>query len=79
MAGSMKIISWHLVQATGLGSSKPDFPYMEDESLYAGIRLHSTQYRNAELLAEQGIKVRMFIRRVSLHGTYHKSGLLIPC
>lgn len=57
-AGSRTVISKHLVQATGLGSSRPYLPPMEDESLYSGTSLHSAQYRNAKLLAEQGVKVR---------------------
>lgn len=56
-AGSKTIISKHLVQATGIGSGTPYMPSIQNESLFAGLTLHSKQYRNARLLAEQGVKV----------------------
>lgn len=52
------VISKHLVQATGIGCGIPYLPPMEDENLYTGLSLHSTQYRNAQLLKEHGVKVR---------------------
>jgi cation diffusion facilitator CzcD-associated flavoprotein CzcO len=51
------IISKHLVQATGLGCGKPYLPPMQDEQRYKGLSIHSTRYRNAQILADQGIKV----------------------
>lgn len=51
-------VSKHLVQASGIGSGQPFLPSMDNESLYSGIKLHSSQYRNAKLLAAQGVKVR---------------------
>jgi cation diffusion facilitator CzcD-associated flavoprotein CzcO len=51
------IMCKHLVQATGLSSGKPYLPQIKDEYLYQGLRIHSTQYHNAEELKEKGIKV----------------------
>lgn len=56
-SGSKTIISKHLVQATGIGSGTPYMPSIQNEDLFAGLSLHSTYYRNARLLAEQGVKV----------------------
>ncbi|ROV95041.1 hypothetical protein VPNG_09489 [Cytospora leucostoma] len=55
-SGSKTIISKHLVQATGLSCGIPNLPPIEHKNLYQGISLHSVQYRNARLLAEQGVK-----------------------
>ncbi|KAK7733905.1 hypothetical protein SLS53_008055 [Cytospora paraplurivora] len=55
-SGSKTVISKHFVQATGIGCGIPYLPPIEDENLYTGISLHSAQYRNAQLLAEQGVK-----------------------
>ena len=52
------IISKHFVQATGLGSGRPHIPPMKGEHLYRDFNLHSTQYCNAQLLEDQGVKVR---------------------
>ncbi|KAI9712011.1 MAG: hypothetical protein M1820_001719 [Bogoriella megaspora] len=45
-----------LMTATGIGSGKPYLPPMEGLHLYKGISVHSAQYRNAQILAEQGVK-----------------------
>jgi len=55
--GTKTIVSKHFVQATGLGYGKPYLPPMEDEHLYKGISMHSTRYRNAQVLADKGVKV----------------------
>ncbi|KAK9782254.1 putative FAD/NAD(P)-binding domain-containing protein [Seiridium cardinale] len=54
--GTKTIVSRHFVQATGLGSGKPHFPAIQGAHLYHGVNLHSTGYRNARILAEQGVK-----------------------
>ncbi|KAI0849179.1 hypothetical protein F5Y00DRAFT_253101 [Daldinia vernicosa] len=50
------IISKHFVQATGIGSQKPNLPTLENENLFRGLNLHSVHFRNAQSLSEQGIK-----------------------
>ncbi|KAL4956762.1 hypothetical protein BDW69DRAFT_70873 [Aspergillus filifer] len=42
--------------ATGIGSQKPYIPQIAEPRLYKGISLHSTGYKNATLLKEQGVK-----------------------
>lgn len=54
------ISSKHLVQATGIGCGKPYLPPMQDENIYKGISLHSSNYRNTQLLVEKGVKVRRY-------------------
>lgn len=56
-SGIKTIVCKHLVQATGIGSGSPYMPSIKDESTYKGLSIHSTQYRNAQQLVEQGIKV----------------------
>lgn len=56
-SGIKTIVSKHLVQATGIGSGTPRLPLIENENVYRGMSLHSTQYRNAQQLADHGIKV----------------------
>ena len=46
------------VQATGLGGGNPHIPSIGGGREYKGISIHSVRYRNAQLLAEQGVKVR---------------------
>ncbi|KAI0135358.1 hypothetical protein F4814DRAFT_400697 [Daldinia grandis] len=46
----------HFVQATGIGSQKPNLPQLGSEHVFKGINLHSVHFRNAKSLAEQGIK-----------------------
>ncbi|KAL9114866.1 MAG: hypothetical protein Q9227_001109 [Pyrenula ochraceoflavens] len=50
------ITSKHFVQATGLGSGKPYLPPMKYKHLYKGQSIHSAQYRNTQVLSEQGVK-----------------------
>jgi cation diffusion facilitator CzcD-associated flavoprotein CzcO len=52
------IIGKHLVQATGIGSSRPYVPQIENNGIYSGISLHSTEFRNAKVLAGRGVKVK---------------------
>lgn len=58
-AGKLTVVSDHLVQATGIGSQERYVPKLENEGAYKGISLHSTQYKNATLLKEQGAKVSL--------------------
>lgn len=46
-----------LVQATGLVPEQANLPVIKDAELYRGKSLHSSQFRNAKLLAEQGARV----------------------
>ncbi|KAI8657995.1 hypothetical protein NCS57_01179800 [Fusarium keratoplasticum] len=55
-AGLRTAISKHLVQGTGIASQKPYIPPVADEHLYKGINIHSTAYRSAKDLSEQGVK-----------------------
>ncbi|KAL6360822.1 hypothetical protein LRP88_06530 [Fusarium phalaenopsidis] len=55
-AGLRTAVSKHLVQATGIASQKPYIPSVADEHLYKGINIHSTAYRSANDLSEQGVK-----------------------
>lgn len=56
-AGMLTAVSKQLVQATGIGSQKPNMPSIADRHLYKGISLHSAQYTNAKELREKGAKV----------------------
>jgi cation diffusion facilitator CzcD-associated flavoprotein CzcO len=56
-AGQCKATSSHLVLATGIGSLKPNIPYIAEPHIYKGISIHSAEYKNAKLLKEQGVKV----------------------
>lgn len=58
--GERTAISKHLVQATGVSSQKPYTPEIADEHLYKGVSLHSADFKNAILLKEKGVKVRLF-------------------
>ncbi len=61
-AGQRKAVSKHLVMATGFGSQKPYIPSIEDRGLYKGVSIHSAEYKNAEVLKEQGVKVGRLTR-----------------
>ncbi|KAI1661103.1 hypothetical protein F4813DRAFT_399170 [Daldinia decipiens] len=50
------ITSKHFVQATGIGSQRPNLPTLENEHMFKGLNLHSVHFRNAQSLSEQGIK-----------------------
>ncbi|RSL47015.1 hypothetical protein CEP51_015836 [Fusarium floridanum] len=60
-AGMRTAVSKHLVQATGIASQKPYIPSVANERLYKGINIHSTAYRSAKNLGEQGVKSVMII------------------
>lgn len=54
-SGTKTVKSKHLVQCTGIGSSKPYVPSLPGE--YQGINIHSAEYKNAKKLIERGAKV----------------------
>lgn len=56
-AGNHTVVSKHLVQATGIGSQKPFVPAIANIELFSGVSIHSTRYKNAKELAQQGVKV----------------------
>ncbi|RTE77631.1 hypothetical protein BHE90_007863 [Fusarium euwallaceae] len=60
-AGMRTAVSKHLVQATGIASQKPYLPSVANKRLYKGINIHSTAYRSAKNLGEQGVKSVMII------------------
>ncbi|RSL62706.1 hypothetical protein CEP53_004686 [Fusarium sp. AF-6] len=60
-AGMRTAVSKHLVQATGIASQKPYIPSVANKGLYEGINIHSTAYRSAKNLGEQGVKSVMII------------------
>ncbi|KAK5630554.1 hypothetical protein RRF57_006269 [Xylaria bambusicola] len=54
---SRKIItSKHFIQATGFGCGKPYVPPIPGKDLYKGVIIHSSQYRNPQILAKNGVK-----------------------
>lgn len=53
-AGICTVVARHLVQATGIGSQKPNLPPMADQQVYKGISVHSARYKNAKELRNQG-------------------------
>ncbi|RDW70455.1 Monooxygenase [Aspergillus mulundensis] len=55
-SGQRRAISKHLVLATGIGSQKPNMPKIADAHLYRGISIHSSAYKNATVLKQQGVK-----------------------
>ncbi|RSL52688.1 hypothetical protein CEP54_010767 [Fusarium duplospermum] len=60
-AGLRTAFSKHLVQATGIASQKPYMPSVAGKDLYKGVSIHSTAYRSAKDLREQGVKSVMII------------------
>lgn len=59
--GEHTVISKHLVQATGIGSQMPHIPAIANQELFGGINIHSSRYKNAKELAQQGVKVSCYI------------------
>lgn len=51
----------HLVLATGVGYQGPHMPELPGVERYTGVNVHSAAYKNAKLLAEQGVKVRYYL------------------
>jgi cation diffusion facilitator CzcD-associated flavoprotein CzcO len=56
-AGAITVTAKHLVQATGVSSQKPYVPFIPDRQVYKGISIHSSDYKNGQTLANQGVKV----------------------
>lgn len=57
-AGIRTVVSKHFVQATGIGSQKPNVPQIADADSYKGIAIHSADFRNGGDLVSKGVKVR---------------------
>ncbi|KAK0120504.1 hypothetical protein ONS96_010712 [Cadophora gregata f. sp. sojae] len=60
-AGIYTINTHHLVQATGIGSQRPNMPIIKDAHIYPGIKIHSKQYKNANQLRDQGVDTVLII------------------
>lgn len=58
--GRKNLKAKHLVQATGIGGSKPYTPDIPGEDLYKGINIHSEKYKNPKTLSDKGVKVRIY-------------------
>lgn len=58
--GEHTVMSKHLVQATGIGSQMPNIPAIANQELFGGVNIHSSRYRNAKEMAQQGVKVRYY-------------------
>lgn len=55
--GEKALSCTHLVLATGAGFQGPHMPDIPGAEQYGGISIHSAKYKNAEDLAEVGVKV----------------------
>ncbi|KAG8676498.1 hypothetical protein FPOAC2_02628 [Fusarium poae] len=55
-AAVVVVAAKHVVQATGIASQKPNVPTITNTNTYKGIAIHSSDYRNGQHLAKQGIK-----------------------
>ncbi|KAH7244497.1 uncharacterized protein BKA55DRAFT_692296 [Fusarium redolens] len=60
-AGAITVTAKHLVQATGVSSQKPYVPFIPDRQVYKGISIHSSDYKNCQRLANQGVKSVLII------------------
>jgi cation diffusion facilitator CzcD-associated flavoprotein CzcO len=54
--GAYTVFAKHLVQATGIGSQIPYTPEIQEQEAYRGITMHSSKYKNANKLKEQGVE-----------------------
>ena len=57
--GERTVVVKHVVQATGVGSRLPYVPELKKDEEYKGVILHSSQYKNGEMLKKMGVKVRL--------------------
>lgn len=57
-AGVRVVRARHLVQATGIGGSKPFVPSLPGAEGYKGVNIHSAAYKNPRTLTDKGAKVR---------------------
>ncbi|KAM0489586.1 hypothetical protein ACHAP8_012421 [Fusarium lateritium] len=55
-AAAVSVVAKHVVQATGIASQKPHVPTLTNTNVYKGIAIHSSNYRNGQHLANQGVK-----------------------
>lgn len=70
-SGKSTIVSKHIVQATGIGSQKPNIPVIQNREVFQGISIHSSQYKNPSQLLEKGVKVSRRTKS-SLEVGYHE-------
>ncbi|KAF4500391.1 flavo involved in K+ transport [Fusarium agapanthi] len=59
--GAVTVTARQLVQATGVSSQKPYVPTIASAEVYKGINVHSSDYKNARALVEQGVKSVLII------------------
>lgn len=59
--GEHTVMSKHLVQATGIGSQMPHIPAIANKETFGGVNIHSSGYKNAKEMAQQGVKVSCYI------------------
>ncbi|KAF5708804.1 K+ transport flavoprotein [Fusarium globosum] len=68
-----------LVQATGVSSQRPYVPTIASAEVYKGINIHSSDYKNARALVEQGVKSVLIIGSANtafdILGDCHAAGL----
>ncbi|KAG8357847.1 hypothetical protein FVEN_g4332 [Fusarium venenatum] len=60
-AAAVAVVAKHVVQATGIASQKPHVPTITNTNVYKGIAIHSSNYRNGQHLANQGVKSVLII------------------
>ncbi|KAF5967510.1 putative flavoprotein involved in K+ transport [Fusarium bulbicola] len=60
-AGAVTVTARQLVQATGVSSQKPCVPTIENAEVYKGVNIHSSDYKSARALVEQGVKSVLII------------------
>ncbi|KAG4288489.1 hypothetical protein FPRO06_06141 [Fusarium proliferatum] len=67
------------IQATGVSSQKPYVPTIASAEVYKGINIHSSDYKNARALVEQGVKSVLIIGSANtafdILGDCHAAGL----
>ncbi|RKL37179.1 hypothetical protein BFJ72_g7835 [Fusarium proliferatum] len=78
-AGVVTVTAKQLVQATGVSSQKPYVPTIASAEVYKGINIHSSDYKNARALVEQGVKSVLIIGSANtafdILGDCHAAGL----
>ncbi|KLO83292.1 putative flavoprotein involved in K+ transport [Fusarium fujikuroi] len=77
--GAITVTAKQLVQATGVSSQKPYVPTIASSEVYKGINIHSSDYKNARALFEQGVKSVLIIGSANtafdILGDCHAAGL----
>ncbi|KAG5795366.1 hypothetical protein H9Q69_005563 [Fusarium xylarioides] len=77
--GTVTVTAKQLVQATGVSSQKPYVPTIANAEVYKGINIHSSDYKNARALIEQGVKSVLIVGSANtafdVLGDCHEAGL----